>query len=108
MGKLMLFNDAARKKLLDGVEKLASAVRITMGPRGRNVVIEKSYGSPTIINDGVSIAREIDLDDPYENLGAQLVKEVAGKTNDSAGDGTTTAALPLADNENMMCWIKSG
>ena len=93
MGKLMLFDDKARQKLHDGVEKLAAAVRITMGPRGRNVVLEKIYGSPTIINDGVTIAREIVLDDPYENLGAQLVKEVAGKTNDNAGDGTTTATV---------------
>lgn len=93
MGKLMLFDDKGRQKLLAGVGKLAHAVRITMGPRGRNVVIEKTYGSPTIINDGVTIAREIDLDDPYENMGAQLVKEVAGKTNDIAGDGTTTATV---------------
>ncbi len=93
MGKLMVFNVDARKKLLDGVTKLADAVRITMGPKGRNVVLEKSYGSPSIINDGVTIAREIDLDDPYENLGAQLVKEAAGKTNDLAGDGTTTATV---------------
>lgn len=93
MGKIMVFDVSARNKLLEGVRKLASAVRITMGPRGRNVVLEKSYGSPTIINDGVTIAREIDLDDPYENLGAQLVKEVAGKTNDLAGDGTTTATV---------------
>jgi len=89
----MIFDDEARRKLLAGVEKTAAAVRITMGPRGRNVVLEKAYGSPTIINDGVSIAREIELEDPYENLGAQLVKEVANKTNDSAGDGTTTATV---------------
>lgn len=93
MGKMMIFDDKARQKLEVGVRKLASAVRITMGPRGRNVVLEKTYGSPSIINDGVTIAREIDLDDPYENLGAQLVKEVAGKTNDIAGDGTTTATV---------------
>lgn len=93
MGKLMLFDDKGRQKLLEGVGKLAAAVRITMGPKGRNVVLEKTYGSPTIINDGVTIAREIDLDDPYENLGAQLVKEVAGKTADIAGDGTTTATV---------------
>ncbi len=97
MGKLLLFEDQARQKLLKGVEKLASAVRITMGPKGRNVVLEKTYGSPVIINDGVTIAREIDLDDPYENLGAQLVKEVAGKTNDIAGDGTTTATVLTHD-----------
>jgi len=93
MSKMMIFDDEARRKLLAGVEKTAAAVRITMGPRGRNVVLEKAYGSPTIINDGVSIAREIELEDPYENLGAQLVKEVANKTNDSAGDGTTTATV---------------
>lgn len=93
MSKMMIFDDEARRKLLAGVEKTAAAVRITMGPKGRNVVLEKSYGSPTIINDGVSIAREIDLEDPYENLGAQLIKEVANKTNDSAGDGTTTATV---------------
>jgi chaperonin GroEL len=93
MGKMMVFDDAARRKLLEGVSKLASAVRITMGPRGRNVVLEQRFGSPTIINDGVTIAREIQLDDPYENLGAQLVIEVAGKTNDLAGDGTTTATV---------------
>ncbi len=97
MGKLMLFDEHARQKLLKGVEKLAAAVRITMGPKGRNVVLEKTYGSPIIINDGVTIAREIDLDDPYENLGAQLVKEVAGKTNDVAGDGTTTATVLTHD-----------
>ena len=93
MSKMMIFDDEARRKLLAGVEKTAAAVRVTMGPKGRNVVLEKAYGSPTIINDGVSIAREIDLEDPYENLGAQLIKEVANKTNDSAGDGTTTATV---------------
>lgn len=97
MGKLMLFDEKARRKLLDGVAKLASAVRITMGPKGRNVVLERKYGSPIIINDGVTIAREIQLDDPYENLGAQLVIEVAGKTNDLAGDGTTTATVLTHD-----------
>jgi chaperonin GroEL len=93
MSKMMIFDDEARRKLLAGVEKTAAAVRVTMGPKGRNVVLEKAYGSPTIINDGVSIAREIDLEDPYENLGAQLIKEVANKTNESAGDGTTTATV---------------
>jgi len=93
MAKELLFREDARKKLEHGVNTLADAVKITLGPKGRNVVIEKSYGSPTITNDGVTIAREIELEDPYENLGAQLVKEVATKTNDIAGDGTTTATF---------------
>jgi len=93
MAKELLFREDARKKLEHGVNTLADAVKITLGPKGRNVVIEKSYGSPTITNDGVTIAREIELEDPYENLGAQLVKEVATKTNDIAGDGTTTATV---------------
>ena len=87
------FNDAARKSLQAGVDKLANAVKVTLGPRGRNVVLDKQWGAPVITNDGVSIAREIELDDPYENLGAQLAKEVATKTNDVAGDGTTTATV---------------
>lgn len=91
--KVMTFKDGARKKLLKGVEAVAEAVRVTMGPRGRNVVLEKDYGSPSIINDGVTIAREVSLKDPNENLGAELVKEVANKTNDAAGDGTTTATV---------------
>lgn len=93
MAKQLLHGDEARKKLLDGIEKLAQAVRVTMGPKGRNALIDKSYGAPTITNDGVSIAREIDLEDKFENMGAQLVKEVANKTNDVAGDGTTTATV---------------
>ncbi|MCK9524992.1 MAG: chaperonin GroEL [Limnochordia bacterium] len=93
MAKDLLFREDARKKLEKGVNTLADAVKITLGPKGRNVVIEKSYGSPTITNDGVTIAREIELDDPFENLGAQLVKEVATKTNDIAGDGTTTGTV---------------
>ncbi|HPT83215.1 MAG TPA: chaperonin GroEL [Limnochordia bacterium] len=93
MAKELLFREDARKKLEHGVNALADAVKITLGPKGRNVVIEKSYGSPTITNDGVTIAREIELEDPFENLGAQLVKEVATKTNDIAGDGTTTATV---------------
>merc|ERR1719389_1012343 len=79
--------------MAEGINKLADAVGVTLGPRGRNVVLEQSYGNPEVINDGVSIARAIELLDPVENAGAQLVKEVAGKTNDSAGDGTTTAAV---------------
>ena len=93
MAKQLEFNDAARKSLQAGVDKLANAVKVTLGPRGRNVVLDKQWGAPVITNDGVSIAREIELDDPYENLGAQLAKEVATKTNDVAGDGTTTATV---------------
>lgn len=93
MAKQVTFSDEARKQLLKGITKLADAVRITMGPKGRNVVIEKSYGAPTVTNDGVSIAKEIDLEDKMENLGAKLVKEAASKTNDVAGDGTTTATV---------------
>jgi len=93
MAKQILFNTEARKALLTGVNKLVDTVKITLGPKGRNVVLDKGYGSPTITNDGVSIAKEIELEDPYENMGAQLVKEVSTKTQDVAGDGTTTAAV---------------
>jgi len=93
MTKTLLFDDSARRALEAGVDKLADAVKVTLGPRGRNVVIDKKWGAPTITNDGVTIAREIELEDPYENLGAQLAKEVATKTNDVAGDGTTTATV---------------
>jgi len=93
MAKELLFSEDARKKLERGVNTLADAVKVTLGPKGRNVVLEKKYGSPTITNDGVTIAREIELEDPFENMGAQLVKEVATKTNDVAGDGTTTATV---------------
>jgi chaperonin GroEL len=91
--KIIAFDEKARRSVEAGVNKLADAVKITLGPKGRNVVLEKKYGSPTITNDGVTIAKEIELEDPYENMGAQLVKEVASKTNDVAGDGTTTATL---------------
>lgn len=91
--KNILFDDKARKSIEAGVDKLANAVSVTLGPKGRNVVLERKYGSPIITNDGVTIAKEIELEDPYENMGAQLVKEVASKTNDIAGDGTTTATL---------------
>src|SRR5438309_1258358 len=91
--KLLLYDEDARKALEHGVEKVASAVRVTLGPKGRNVVLEKKWGSPTITKDGVTVAKEIELEDPYENMGAQLVKEVASKTNDAAGDGTTTATV---------------
>ena len=91
--KQLLFDEEARRALMKGVDALANAVKITLGPRGRNVVIDKKFGSPTIINDGVTIAKEIELEDPFENMGAQIVKEVATKTNDVAGDGTTTATV---------------
>ncbi|WP_404392079.1 chaperonin GroEL [Humibacillus xanthopallidus] len=93
MAKMLEFDDSARKSLERGVDALANAVKVTLGPKGRNVVIDKKWGAPTITNDGVTIAREIELEDPYENLGAQLAKEVATKTNDVAGDGTTTATV---------------
>ena len=93
MAKILEFDESARRSLERGVNQLADTVKVTLGPRGRNVVIDKKWGSPTITNDGVTIAREIELEDPYENLGAQLVKEVATKTNDIAGDGTTTATV---------------
>ena len=93
MAKDIIFGEEARKSLLDGVSKLADAVGVTLGPKGRNVVLEKKYGSPLITNDGVTIAKDIELDNPFENMGAQLVKEVATKTNDVAGDGTTTATI---------------
>jgi len=93
MAKQIIFSDEARQKLLSGIKKLYDAVRVTMGPKGRNALIDKKFGAPTITNDGVTIAKEIELADPYENMGAQLVKEVATKTNDIAGDGTTTATV---------------
>ncbi|MGE2715647.1 chaperonin GroEL [Mycolicibacterium litorale] len=93
MSKQIEFNETARRAMEVGVDKLADAVKVTLGPRGRNVVLAKSWGGPTVTNDGVTIAREIDLEDPFENLGAQLVKSVATKTNDVAGDGTTTATV---------------
>ena len=93
MSKELKFNEDARRRLEAGVNKLADAVKVTLGPKGRNVVLDKKFGAPTITNDGVSIAREIELEDHFENMGAQLVKEVATKTNDIAGDGTTTATV---------------
>src|SRR5438132_5093888 len=93
MPKILLFDSNARRGLEAGVNKLADTVKVTLGPKGRNVVIDKKFGAPTITNDGVTIAREVELDDPFENMGAQLVKEVATKTNDVAGDGTTTATV---------------
>ena len=93
MAKLIAFDQEAREGIQRGVDTLADAVKVTLGPRGRNVVLSKSFGGPTVTNDGVTIARDIDVEDPFENLGAQLVKSVATKTNDNAGDGTTTATL---------------
>src|SRR5437016_7457645 len=91
--KLIKFDEDARRALETGVNKLADTVAITLGPKGRNVVLDKKWGAPTITNDGVTIAKEIELEDPWENMGAQLAKEVATKTNDVAGDGTTTATV---------------
>src|SRR5213595_2535160 len=93
MPKILEFDEDARRSLERGVDKLADAVKVTLGPRGRNVVIDKKWGAPTITNDGVTVAKEVELENPYENLGAQLAKEVATKTNDIAGDGTTTATV---------------
>src|SRR5256885_5660591 len=93
MPKLLQFDTDARDSLQRGVDAFADVVKVTLGPRGRNVVIDKKWGAPTITNDGVTIAKEVELDDPYENMGAQLAKEVATKTNDVAGDGTTTATV---------------
>ena len=93
MAKIICYGEEARHALERGVNQLADTVKITMGPKGRNVVLDKKFGAPLITNDGVTIAKEIELDDPFENMGAQLVKEVSTKTNDVAGDGTTTATL---------------
>src|SRR5690625_249166 len=93
MAKEIKFNEDARKAMLRGVNKLADSVKVTLGPKGRNVVLDKSFGSPLITNDGVTIAKEIELEDRFENMGAQLVSEVASQTNDVAGDGTTTATV---------------
>src|ERR1700750_462777 len=93
MAKQLKFDEEARRALEAGVNRLANTVKVTLGPKGRNVVLDKKFGAPTITNDGVSIAKEVELDDPFENMGAQLVKEVATKTNDIAGDGTTTATV---------------
>src|SRR5256714_10062096 len=91
--KQLVFDEVARRALERGANAVANAVKVTLGPKGRNVVLDKKWGSPTITKDGVTVAKEIELDDPYENMGAQLVKEVASKTNDVAGDGTTTATV---------------
>ena len=93
MAKQIIFSDEARQKLKNGVDKLANAVGVTLGPKGRNVILDRGFGSPMVTKDGVTVAKEIELEDKFENLGAELVKEVASKTNDVAGDGTTTATV---------------
>src|SRR3989304_2510582 len=93
MPKQLVFSEDARARLKRGMDKLANAVATTLGPKGRNVAIDKKWGAPTITHDGVTVAKEIELEDPYENMGAQLLKEAATKTNDIAGDGTTTATV---------------
>ena len=102
MSKLVHYDIEARDALKRGVDKLADAVKVTLGPRGRNVVIEKSFGAPNVTKDGVTVAKEIELDDKVENMGAQMVKEVASKTSDNAGDGTTTATVRSINST----WIK--
>jgi chaperonin GroEL len=89
----MIYRENARQRMLEGVEKLAKAVKVTLGPKGRNVVLDKKWGAPTITKDGVTVAKEIELEDRFENMGAQMVREVASKTSDVAGDGTTTATV---------------
>ena len=109
MAKQILFNEKARRALKSGIDKAADTVKVTLGPRGRNVALDKGYGSPTITNDGVSIAREISFKDKFENMGAEIVKEVANKTNDIAGDGTTTSVVLLqAIVEDGMRRIENG
>ena len=103
MAKEIKYNEEARKALEAGVNKLANTVRVTLGPKGRNVVLGRSFGTPLITNDGVTIAKEIDLEDTFENVGAQIVKEVATKTNDVAGDGTTTATVLAQAMINGRC-----
>src|SRR5512141_1314153 len=93
MAKQLMYGDSARASILKGVNQLADAVKATLGPKGRNAILDKKYGAPTITKDGVTVAKEIELEDPWENMGAQMVKEVASKTSDIAGDGTTTATL---------------
>ena len=101
MAKMIAFEQEAREATRRGVSKLARAVKVTLGPKGRNVILQKSFGSPTVTKDGVTVAKEIELEDPFENMGAQMVKEVAEKTSDNAGDGTTTATVMM---KNTMTW----
>ena len=93
MAKQIVYGEKSRRMMIDGINQLADAVKVTLGPKGRSVVLEKKFGSPTITKDGVTVAREIELKDPFENMGAQMVREVASKTSDIAGDGTTTATV---------------
>ena len=108
MAKQILYGDKTREALIEGVNQLANAVRVTLGPKGRNVVLDKKFGSPTITKDGVTVAKEIELKDPLENMGAQMVREVASKTSDIAGDGTTTPARPQTSRVTALrplpCW----
>ena len=106
MAKDILFNIDARDQLKKGVDELANAVKVTLGPKGRNVIIEKKFGAPHITKDGVTVAKEVELADPFQNTGAQLVKSVASKTGDDAGDGTTTATV-LAQDSCPSCWARS-
>ena len=103
MSKIIAFDEEARRGLERGMNALADAVKVTLGPKGRNVVLEKKWGAPTITNDGVSIAKEIELEEPYEKIGAELVKEVAKKTDDVAGDGTTTAGPSRSGSRPTWC-----
>ncbi len=100
MAKQLAFGEEARRSLKKGIDTLADSVRITLGPRGRNVILDKKFGPPSVCSDGVTIAKEIELEDPFENMGAQLLKEAASKTNDVAGDGTTTATVIAQDMVN--------
>jgi len=107
--KIITYNEDARQKVLKGVQKLAAAVKVTLGPKGRNVVLDKKWGSPTVTKDGVTVAKEIELEDRFENMGAQMVREVASKTSDVAGDGTTTATiLAEAIFMNGLKYVTSG
>src|SRR5215831_457546 len=106
--KQLVFDEVARQSLLKGVYKLSRAVTATLGPKGRNVVLDKKFGSPTVTKDGVTVAKEIELEDPYENMGAQMVREVASKTSDAAGDGTTTTVLAEAIYREGLKFVTSG
>ena len=109
MAKEVIYGEDVKKRIKKGVDTVANAVKITLGPRGRNVIIDKGYGGPTITNDGVSIAKEITLKDKFENMGAEIVKEVASKTNDTAGDGTTTSVVLFeALVENGLAHVMKG
>ena len=107
MAKEIKFDIKAREELKKGVDELANAVKVTLGPKGRNVIIEKKFGAPHITKDGVSVAKEVELEDPFQNMGAQLVKEVASKTGDDAGDGTTTATVLAQSIINVGLWKAS-